>query len=611
VYHRSFLVSYPPIESYGIIGNLHTVALVGTNGSIDFLCLPRFDSPSVFAALLDHEKGGRFQIVPHLGHRKSIQLYLPDTNVLLTRFLSDNGVAEIADLMPVDEAGVGHMIVRRVRAVRGEIRFRVLCDPRFDYARAEREVEQRGREIVFRSRRGDGTALRLHTGVKLEVENGAAAGEFVLRAGEVADFVLRYAAPGDDAVSELAPFCARAFDETVEFWRRWVQHSQYRGRWSEVAVNRSALTLKLLTSRPHGSLVAAATFGLPESVGGERNWDYRYTWIRDSSFTLYALLRLGYTDEARAFMGWIEERCGDLNPDGSLQIVYGIDGRRELTEETLAHLEGYRGSSPVRIGNGAYDQLQLDIYGELMDSVYLYDKFGEPINYDLWENLARLVDWVCANWRRKDEGVWEVRGGPREFLYGRLMCWVAVDRAVRLAWKGSRDAPLDRWIRVRNEIYREIFEHFWDPQLKAFVQYKGSKALDAACLMMPLVRFIGPRDPRWLSTLAAVERELVDDTLVYRYRVGDSASDGLRGTEGTFNMCSFWYIECLSRAGQLRKARLNFDKMLGYANHLGLYSEELGPSGEHLGNYPQAFTQLGQISAAYDLNRRLDAAGHE
>jgi GH15 family glucan-1,4-alpha-glucosidase len=604
-------MSYQPIESYGIIGDLHTVALVGLDASIDFLCFPRFDSPTVFAALLDDEKGGRFQITPCLGEGRTKQLYLPNTNVLLTRFLSDGGVAEIADLMPVDATGLAHMLVRRVRTVRGEIRFRVHCDPRFDYGRAEREVEKGRGEILFRSRGSDGTALRLQTPVPLEIENGAAVGEFTLRAGECADFVLRDATSGGEAVADLAHFCARTFDETVRFWRHWVRRSRYRGRWSEVAVHRSALALKLLTSRPHGSIVAAATFGLPENVGGERNWDYRYTWIRDSSFTLYALLRLGYTDEARAFMGWIEERCGDLNPDGSLQTMYGIDGRRVLTEEMLPHLEGYRSSSPVRIGNGAYDQLQLDIYGELMDSVYLYDKLGEPINYDLWENVVRLVDWVCDNWRRKDQGVWEVRGGAQEFLYARLMCWVAVDRAVRLAWKGSRDAPLDRWIRVRNEIYRSIFQHFWNPQLEAFVQYKGSKTLDAACLMMPLVRFIGPKDPRWLSTLAAVERELVDDTLVYRYRIGDAASDGLAGGEGTFNMCSFWYIECLSRAGQLAKARLNFDKMLGYANHLGLYSEELGPSGEHLGNFPQAFTQLGQISAAFDLNRRLDAAGHE
>jgi len=601
-------MGYQPIEDYGIIGDLHTVALVGLNGSIDFLCLPHFDSPSVFAALLDDAKGGRFQIEPCLGQHTAKQLYLPNTNVLLTRFLSEDGVGEITDLMPVGNAHIAHTIVRRVRAVRGRVRFRVLCDPRFDYGRAHHQVEQRGAEILFCSRDADATALSLRTPVPLRTENGAARGEFTLCAGETADFILQDATRDAQLPLDCSTFCSGVFDDTVRFWRRWTARSKYRGRWSELAVNRSALTLKLLTSARYGSIVAAPTFGLPESVGGTRNWDYRYAWIRDSSFSLYTLLRLGYTAEARSFMHWIEERCGDLNPDGSLQIMYGLDGRKELSEQTLPHFEGYRKSAPVRIGNAAYAQLQLDIYGELLDTIYLYDKFGEPINHDFWENVVRLVDWVCDNWRHQDEGVWEVRGGAREFLYARLMCWVAVDRAIRLAWKGSRDAPVDRWIRVRNAIYREIFEQFWNPQLQAFVQYKGATTLDASCLMMPLVRFIGPRDPRWLSTLAAIENSLVDDTLVYRYRTDSAAPDGLSGTEGTFSMCSFWYIECLSRAGQLNKAQLSFEKMLGYANHLGLYSEELGPCGEHLGNFPQAFTQLGQISAAFDLNRRLDEA---
>ena len=383
---------------------------------------------------------------------------------------------------------------------------------------------------------------------------------------------------------------------------------EYDGRWREM-VKRSAMTLKLLTSAKYGSLVAAPTFGLPEQIGGPRNWDYRYTWIRDASFTLYALIRLGYTAESAAFMRWIEDRCAELNPDGSLQIMYGIDGRHELTETTLGHLEGYRGSKPVRIGNGAYDQLQLDIYGELMDSVYLYDKYGQPISYDLWRNLVRLIDWVCDNWRRKDEGIWEVRGGRKEFLYSRLLCWVAIDRGVRLALKRSFPAPLGRWLEVRDEIYLEIQNGFWNDKLGAFVQHKGADALDASALLMPLVRFISPVDPRWLSTLRAIEDRLVDDSLVYRYRVGRAADDGLHSAEGTFNMCSFWFVECLSRAGELDKARLYLEKMLGYANHLGLYGEELGPAGESLGNFPQAFTHLALISAATDLNRRLGSRG--
>jgi GH15 family glucan-1,4-alpha-glucosidase len=321
-------------------------------------------------------------------------------------------------------------------------------------------------------------------------------------------------------------------------------------------------------------------------------------------------MRLGYTEEAAAFIRWVEDRCAELEPDGSLQIMYGIDGRHEMPEETLSHLEGYQGSPPVRIGNAAWTHFQLDIYGELMDAIYLYDKYGQPISYDLWTNVARYVDWVCTHWRVPDESIWEVRGGRREFLYSRVLCWVAIDRAVRLARKRSFPAPASRWREVRDEIYRDIFAHFWDPQRKAFVQAKGSTALDASALLMPLVKFVSPTDPRWVSTLRAIERELVSDSLVYRYRLGNGFSDGLPGEEGTFSMCSFWYVECLSRLGDLQQARFSFEKMLGYANHVGLYGEELGHRGEHLGNFPQAFTHLALISAAYDLDRRLSVAGH-
>ena len=601
-------MSYKPIEDYGIIGNLETVALVGLDGSIDFLCFPSFDSPTVFAALLDDQKGGRFHVAAMLGNAHHRQLYLPDTNVLVTRVLADTGVAEIMDFMPIAERGFRDAIVRRVKAVRGNVRFRLLCDPRFDYGRAEHRVEQKEGEVLFVSRGNDGTALRLRTTVPVKVENGAATAEFELSAGHNVDIFLEHATSASGAGPALEEWCVRSFDATVSYWRRWVGRSSYHGRWREM-VQRSALTLKLLTSQTHGSLVAAATLGLPESVGGERNWDYRFTWIRDSSFTLYALLRLGYTDAAGAFMRWIEARCGELNPDGSLQIMYGIDGRHDLSEEILTHFEGYRKSSPVRIGNGAYNQPQLDIYGELMDSVYLYDKYGEPISYDLWQNLVRLIGWVCDHWREKDEGIWEVRGGQQEFLYSRLMCWVAVDRALRLSDKRSLPAPHERWRKVRDAIHAEIFREYWNAKRQAFVQAKGSSTLDASCLLMPMMRFIGPTDPRWLSTLKAVEEELVDDSLVYRYKVGAAAADGLSGEEGTFNMCSFWFVECLARAGQLDKARLLFEKMLGYANPVGLFAEELGPSGEHLGNTPQAFTHLGLISAAVCLDRALSSAG--
>ena len=344
----------------------------------------------------------------------------------------------------------------------------------------------------------------------------------------------------------------------------------------------------------------------PSRSAGVRNWDYRYTWIRDASFTIYALMRLGYTEEAAAFMRWIEARCGELKDHKPLQVMYGIDGRQDLRETVLDHFEGYRESRPVRVGNGAQDQLQLDIYGELMDSVYIYNKFGELISYDFWQNLTRLIDWVCEHWQQPDEGIWEVRGGAHEFLYSRVMCWVALDRGIRLAMKRSFPAPLARWIEIRDRIYCDVYDAFWDRELRSFVQFKGSKSVDASALLMPLVKFIGPTDPRWRSTLKTINETLVEDSLVYRYNVMKGADTGFRGGEGTFAMCSFWNVECLARAGDVKQARFHFEKTLGYANHLGLYSEELGSTGEQLGNFPQAFTHLGLISAAHYLDRRLD-----
>jgi GH15 family glucan-1,4-alpha-glucosidase len=601
-------MSYQPIENYGVIGDLHTVALVGMDGSIDFMSFPHFDSPTIFAAVLDGEKGGRFQICPTLTKVRHKQLYLPDTNVLLTRFLSDEGVAEISDFMPVEMENPTNELVRRVKTVRGEVQFQLTCAPRFDYARASHRVEQLESEVLFISQGEDRTTLRLRTEVPVQIVNGAATATFTLRAGETAAFVLELALPGVESPSSSPTYVSDSFKETSNFWRRWISHSQYQGRWREM-VNRSALVLKLLTSQTHGSIVAAPTFGLPEQIGGERNWDYRYTWIRDASFTLYGLIRLGFTEEAASFMNWIEGRCHELNPDGSLQIMYGIDGRHDLTEFQLPHLEGYRKSSPVRVGNGAYNQLQLDIYGELMDSVYLYNTYGQPIHHDLWKDLVRLVDWVVEHWRLPDEGIWEVRGGRKEFLYSRVMCWVAIDRGIRIAQARSFPAPLSRWFDARNEIYSEVFDDFYDAKQLAFVQHKGSTSMDAANLLMPLVKIISPNDPRWLSTMKAIKRELVDDSLVYRYNVNHAASDGLAGEEGTFTMCTFWYVEALARAGDIDEARFIFEKALGYANHVGLYAEELGPSGEHLGNFPQAFTHLGLISAAFNLDLRLSQAG--
>lgn len=600
-------MEYQPIEDYGIIGDLKTTALVGLNGSIDFMCLPDFDSPSIFSALLDKDKGGHFQIRPLLPEMKSKQLYLPDTNVLLTRFLCDTGVGEITDFMPIGAPSAGSVLIRRLTNIRGALTYELHCRPRFNYASSTTQFEIiNEHEVLFRSEGEDGVVLRLRSTVPLQVIEGDGFAEFTLRTGEVADFVLEQAKPDEASWSDSKDFIEKNLVATVAYWRKWISKSTYKGRWLE-AVNRSALVLKLLTSQKYGSIIAAPTFSLPEKIGGVRNWDYRYTWIRDASFTVYALVRLGFKEEAGAFIKWVEQRCEDIEEGGSLGLMYTIDGRKELIEAELAHLEGYRGSAPVRIGNDAHGQLQLDIYGELLDSIYLYNKYGEPITRQLWQDVTRHVEWLCGNWQQADHGIWEVRGGKQEFLHSRLMSWVAFDRAIKIAESRSFPFPAQRWQAERDKIYNSIFNDFWDPDIASFVQHKGSKAVDASLLLMPLVKFISPKDPLWLSTLRNIEKELVSDTLVFRYHPEKAASDGFSGSEGTFSMMSFWYIESLSRAGELHKARLYFEKMLGYANHVGLFSEQLGPCAEHLGNFPQAFTHLGLISAACDLNRKLDA----
>jgi GH15 family glucan-1,4-alpha-glucosidase len=596
--------SYLPIAEHGVIGDLNTIALVGTDGTIDWYCTPRFDSPSVFASILDAEKGGYFRITPSRESFQSRQLYLPDTNVLFTRFLTPLGVGEVQDFMPIS-AGTErhrHRLIRRVACVRGEMPFVIECEPRFDYARAEHEVVEYGHGVVFHSKR---LSLALEGPVPFRRTEQGVCAEFTLRAGETATFVLERVGPDSAPRVHTEEYTGALLDETLAFWRKWLAQSRYTGRWREM-VNRSALTLKLLTYRPTGAIVAAPTTSLPELVGGERNWDYRYTWIRDAAFSVYGLLRLGFTDEAAAFMDWITARFRDGRTfrSGPLQVMYGIDGRAELDEVVLDHLEGYAGSSPVRVGNGAAEQLQLDIYGELIDSVYLYNKYGAPIYHDAWEDLSRIVDWVCENWDQADEGIWEVRGGRHKFTYSRLMCWVAIERAVRVARQRGLPSDLVRWLAVRDAIYNQIMTLGWKPDRRAFVQHYDTDYLDASVLMMPLVKFIAPADPRWLSTLDAITDELVSDSLVYRYNSGASP-DGLTGDEGTFSICSFWYVEALARAGRLDEARFAFEKMLTYANHLGLYSEEIGPSGELLGNFPQAFTHLSLISAAFNLDRAL------
>ncbi|MDX6235395.1 MAG: hypothetical protein QOG10_210 [Kribbellaceae bacterium] len=598
-------MAYQPLENYGFIGDLHTVALVGVDASIDYMCFPHFDSPTVFGALLDDDKGGRFKIAPAAEGFRHKQMYLPDTNVLLTRFLSADGLVEITDFMPVEDMRHTHILIRRVKAVRGPVDLRLECAPRFDYARVGHRAEVKGAEIWFTPEGDEVKPLRLRSAVPVEIVDGDAVADFTLASGESVDFILETVDSDVQSATEAADFAERAFQHSLAYWREWNAKMSYRGRWQEM-VSRSALTLKLLTSQKYGSIAAAGTFGLPEEIGGERNWDYRFTWIRDASFTAASLIRLGFTEEASGFMRWVEARFDEATEPGKLQIMYGIDGRHDLTEQTLDHLSGYRDSAPVRIGNGAYDQTQLDIYGELLYAVNLYDELVQPISYALWQDLSAATEWVCKHWRDTDEGIWEVRGGQREFIYSRLTDWVAMDRAIRIAQRRSLPAPLPRWLEVRDDIHNEIYNGFWSKEKQAFVQYKGGDTLDASALMMPLVGFIASHDPRWLSTLTAIEEELVDDALVYRYRPEAAASDGLEGAEGTFGICSFWFVECLARSGQVDKARLFFEKLHGYANHLGLYAEELDPAGRFLGNYPQAFTHLALINSALFLDEALD-----
>ncbi len=599
--------TYQPIANYGIIGNLHTVALVSLQGSIDFMCFTRFDSPTVFAALLDQDKGGFFDIKPDLQEVGYKQLYLPDTNILLTRFLSEKGVAELTDFMPVKEKEENCVLVRSITATRGNMLFNMRCQPRFDYARAEHTLSGNEHEVIFKSKGTDQTSFRLISNVPLRISGKDVLAEFTLCEKQKAHFVMETLSVKETRTVEecIKYYTGDSFSATVNYWKRWIGKSKYEGRWLEM-VNRSALTLKLLTSYRFGSSIAAATFGLPSVIGGERNWDYRYTWIRDAAFTMYAFLRLGLMDEAQAFMKWIEKELSTItNKDETLQLMYGLDGHTSINEEDLTHLEGYKKSYPVRIGNAAASQLQLDIYGELIDSIYLFNKYGGPITYEFWQKMEPQIEYVCRNWRLSDHGIWEVRNQKREFLQSRVMCWVALDRAIRIADKRSFPSPIVEWRNVRDEIYKDIFQNFWNEEKQAFVQSKGSDVLDASALLMPLMRFISPFEPKWLSTLQAIENELVSDPLVYRYRTDRGATDGLDGEEGTFTMCSFWYVECLSRSGQIEKARLYFEKMLGYANHLGLFAEQLGFRGEHLGNFPQAFTHLGLISAAFELDRKL------
>lgn len=608
---------YPLIADHGMIGDLQTCALVTTDGSIDWFCSPRFDSPSIFGALLDRRKGGMCRVRPSTDAYTAKQLYFPDTAVLVTRFLTEAGVGEVVDFMPIEDpttASDRHRIIRMVRCVRGRMAFDVDLAPRFDYGRERHETRLTEDGAAFSSGHASLTVSLVKepederlAHVQVDGEGDLHA-QVELEAGQMRGLVLETGTSGPARQVRVAEV-QQLFDATVHFWEQWLAQSTYKGRWRET-LNRSAITLKLMTYAPTGAIVAAPTAGLPEQVGGERNWDYRFTWVRDASFSVYALMGLGFTEETTALGRWLGARVAEQvggNGSGPLQIMYRVDGTSDLTEEVLDHWEGYRGSSPVRIGNAASDQLQLDIYGEAMDSIWFADQHGLQGSHQGWLRICEIVDWVAENWDQPEEGIWETRGGREDFTYGRLMSWVALDRGIRLATEHGRPAPVDRWRAERDAIYDQVMEKGWSKERQAFVQHYRTDVLDSSLLRMSTVGFISPTDPMWLSTLEAMDGELVTDSLVYRYDPAASP-DGLRGSEGTFSLCTFSYVESLARAGLLDKARITFEKMLTYSNHLGLYSEEIALNGEQIGNFPQAFTHLSLIDAAITLDRAMDRA---
>ncbi|MGA7172938.1 MAG: glycoside hydrolase family 15 protein [Candidatus Dormiibacterota bacterium] len=596
---------YAPIGDYGIIGDLHSAALVDRLGSIDWFCAPRFDSPAVFSRLLDAEKGGSMSVVPDGQYIADSRRYLPGTNVLETGLSSPQGRLVITDFMVAKEQmhqkDDDHILVRRLEAPDGPIGVQLKVDARFDYGRQEPEVTigGDGRCLVLSNQ-----DLHLHLdGPGLWEQDGRVLTQRVeLSPEEPASILLRY----DGAHSHHRDYDPqKLLALTKKFWTDWIKRCEYDGPYLAL-VFRSALVLKLLIYAPEGSIVAAPTTSLPEWIGGQRNWDYRYSWLRDSAFLLYALQLLGYHEEAANFIAWLE-RIHEGHPD-HFQIMYGIDGRTDVAESELSELDGYRGSRPVRIGNGAADQKQLDIYGEVVDSAYLYLRFGKAKAAPMRSTLVAMVDHAMEEWEQPDNGIWEVRGGPQQFVYSKLLCWVALDRGINLSHELNVDkVRRDRWIWTREQIRHTILTRGWSEKLSSFRQVLDEDQLDATSLMLPLLRFLPPLDPRMRMTVKTIQRDLTDENgFVYRYR----RDDGLGVSEGTFLLCSFWLVDNLSLQGQLAPARDLFERLTAHGNDLGLFSEELDPdSGEMLGNFPQAFTHLAIINAAAHLERAAQNRG--
>jgi len=593
-------VAYKAISDYGLIGDMHSAALVGLDGSIDWACMPRFDSPSVFAAILDERKGGSFQIAP-MGPYESTQRYLPDTNVLETTFTTPTGRVTLTDFMPTSpsRSHVPHEIHRIVACEEGSVALRGVFQPRFDYARAATRLELLPHGVVASN--GSET-LALSVNVPVTVNGDAAESRFTLDRGESATFVASYgrAAPMIVGVGRSA----RRLEHTKAMWARMVADLDYEGLWRDEVV-RSFLVLHLLMYAPTGAIVAAPTTSLPESIGGERNWDYRYCWLRDAAFTLGVLFRIGDMDDARHFLNWLITMCADCVMTGKIQALYGIAEDSGLEEETLDHLEGYRGSQPVRIGNGAAEQLQLDIFGEVNLSINTYRRYGGYISSEVWSIVHNFAEMACRFWRLPDRSIWEVRGHERHFTYSKAMCWAALDNAIEIGAATGYEGDFARWRRVADEIKAEVLAKGWNEAKQAFVQSYDSDVMDASSLILTWTNLLPPDDPRIQSTIARTVQELGHGPFVNRYKV-EEADDGLQGEEGALTMLSFWLIGGLMSSGQVQKAKALFEEMLGYANHLGLFSEMIDPvTKEALGNFPQAFSHIGLIHTARNLTAAL------
>ena len=594
-----------PLDDYGVIGDMRTLAVVGSHGAIDWMCWPRFDSPSVFGALLDDD-GGRWSIEPTCPVTARRQVYLSGTNVLMTRFHAESGLVEVEDFMTLGDGG--RHIVRSIRCRRGSVEMTsvISARPGFGCVEATLRPGDDG-TVVLTSPAGPGDSvdaweLTASGDVDWNVDGRDVCTRFTLDEDDTVFLVLGESAIGHDSAQT-------AYDDTARFWRKWSERTTYAGRWRE-SVERSALVLKMLTHEPTGGIVAAGTASLPEVPGGERNWDYRYVWIRDAAFTVYAFIKLGHLAEADAFTSWLTARleaCAapDADDGSPLSPIYTLDGDADIDEHTLDHWSGYAGSRPVRVGNAASDQLQLDIYGELMDALYLADKYGDGASIDTWGHIVAIIEWLSQNWQRPDDGIWETRGGRRRHTSSLLLCWVAVERAIRMARRRGRPAPLDQWCSIRDEMHATLVERGFDTAGSAFTQTLDGDTVDASILLAPLLKFISPSDPRWTATLDSVAEHLAHGPLVDRYD-RTTTDDGLDGDEGSFTICSFWFVEALAISGRAEEARALFDRLLSYAGPTGIFSEQIGIDGRMMGNLPQAFTHLSLISAAIALDGALD-----